>query len=81
MIILFYNQVTAYFKWIILCWVIPLLIALVIYIGSTILGDKFFIILIGSIIQLILNVLLGYVYGVLQRKFMHGKDIRMRYLD
>jgi hypothetical protein len=28
-----------------------------------------------------LNIIFGHLYGVYQKKFMHGKDIRMRALD
>jgi ABC-type bacteriocin/lantibiotic exporter with double-glycine peptidase domain len=34
-----------------------------------------------SAIGLILNVIFGKIYGNIQKKFMHAKDLRMRGLD
>lgn len=75
------NQICGFFQYYILIFITPILLIAAVSYSFLIFGMLFLIPALGSVAQVIFGVILGAIYGRLQRKFMHGKDMRMRFLD
>lgn len=74
-------QIAAYYKNLQQLFVLPVFLFAAFFVNYSIVKSKCVVGTIIGICQLLLNALFGMIFGKYQKKFMHGKDIRLRALD
>lgn len=74
-------QVANYFKSVQQSIVLPLFLLAAFYVNYSLVKSKCVVGTVVGLCQLFFNAAFGYLYGRYQKKFMHGKDLRLRALD
>jgi hypothetical protein len=67
-----FSKICGFFQYYILIFITPILLIAAVSYSFLIFGLLFLIPALGSVAQVIFGVILGAIYGGLQRKFMHG---------